>query len=37
MGHKDVKTTSDSTLRVLSYTHVMKKDLDGVKSPLDML
>ncbi len=30
MGHKDVKTTE-------IYTHVMEKDLDGVKSPLDLL
>ena len=30
MGHKDVKTTE-------IYTHVMSKDLDAVKSPLDML
>jgi integrase len=30
MGHKDVKTTE-------IYTHVMQKDLDGVKSPLDLL
>ena len=30
MGHADVKTTE-------IYTHVMKKDIDGVKSPLDML
>ena len=30
MGHKDVKTTE-------IYTHVMNKDLDAVKSPLDLL
>ncbi len=30
MGHKDVKTTE-------IYTHVMSKDIDAVKSPLDML
>ena len=30
MGHKDVKTTE-------IYTHVMKKDLNAVKSPLDTL
>jgi len=30
MGHKDVKTTE-------IYTHVMEKDIDAVKSPLDML
>lgn len=30
MGHKDVKTTE-------IYTHVMDKDVDAVKSPLDML
>lgn len=30
MGHKDVKTTE-------IYTHVMKKDIDSVKSPLDLL
>lgn len=30
MGHKDVKTTE-------IYTHVMSKDLDQVKSPLDLL
>lgn len=30
MGHKDVKTTE-------IYTHVMKKDLNAVKSPLDLL
>ena len=30
MGHKDVKTTE-------IYTHVMDKDIDAVKSPLDML
>ncbi len=30
MGHADVKTTE-------IYTHVMKKDIDAVKSPLDML
>ena len=30
MGHKDVKTTE-------IYTHVMSKDLDAVKSPLDLL
>ena len=30
MGHKDVKTTE-------IYTHVMAKDIDAVKSPLDML
>ena len=30
MGHKDVKTTE-------IYTHVMDKDIDAVKSPLDLL
>ena len=30
MGHKDVKTTE-------IYTHVMNKDIDAVKSPLDLL
>jgi site-specific recombinase XerD len=30
MGHADVKTTE-------IYTHVMKKDIDSVKSPLDTL
>jgi len=30
MGHADVKTTE-------IYTHVMNKDLDAVKSPLDLL
>jgi len=30
MGHKDVKTTE-------IYTHVMEKDIDAVKSPLDIL
>jgi len=30
MGHADVKTTE-------IYTHVMKKDIDSVKSPLDLL
>ena len=30
MGHADVKTTQ-------IYTHVMKKDIDSVKSPLDLL
>ena len=30
MGHKDVKTTE-------IYTHVMSKDIDAVKSPLDFL
>lgn len=30
MGHADVKTTE-------IYTHVMKTDLDAVKSPLDTL
>jgi integrase len=30
MGHKDVATTE-------IYTHVMNKDLDAVKSPLDLL
>ncbi len=30
MGHKDVKTTE-------IYTHVMNKDLDQAKSPLDLL
>ncbi|NNJ70835.1 MAG: integron integrase [Kiritimatiellales bacterium] len=30
MGHKDVKTTE-------IYTHVMEKDIDAVKSPLDAL
>ncbi len=30
MGHADVKTTE-------IYTHVMKKDIDSVKSPLDSL
>ncbi len=30
MGHKDVKMTE-------IYTHVMNKDLDAVKSPLDLL
>ena len=30
MGHKDVKTTE-------IYTHVMDKDIDSVKSPLDLL
>ncbi len=30
MGHKDVKTTE-------IYTHVMNKDIGGVKSPLDLL
>ncbi len=30
MGHKDVKTTE-------IYTHVMNKDVDAVKSPLDLL
>ncbi len=30
MGHNDVKTTE-------IYTHVMKKDIDSVKSPLDLL
>jgi len=30
MGHKDVKTTE-------IYTHVMTKDLEAVKSPLDLL
>ncbi len=30
MGHSDVKTTE-------IYTHVMKKDIDSVKSPLDSL
>jgi integron integrase len=30
MGHKDVKTTE-------IYTHVMNKDIDRVKSPLDLL
>ncbi len=30
MGHADVKTTE-------VYTHVMKKDIDSVKSPLDFL
>ena len=30
MGHADVKTTE-------IYTHVMKKDMDSVKSPLDLL
>jgi len=30
MGHADVKTTE-------IYTHVMSKDLDAVKSPLDLL
>ncbi len=30
MGHADVKTTE-------IYTHVMKKDIDAVKSPLDLL
>ncbi|MDF7802162.1 integron integrase, partial [Pontiellaceae bacterium B1224] len=30
MGHKDVKTTE-------IYTHVMEKDLNAVKSPLDLL
>ncbi len=30
MGHKDVKTTE-------IYTHVMDKDIDAVKSPLDTL
>ncbi len=30
MGHADVKTTE-------IYTHVMKKDIDSVKSPLDQL
>ncbi len=30
MGHADVKTTE-------IYTHVMKKDIDSVKSPLDFL
>jgi site-specific recombinase XerD len=30
MGHKDVKTTE-------IYTHVMNKDIDSVKSPLDLL
>ena len=30
MGHADVKTTE-------IYTHVMKNDIDSVKSPLDTL
>jgi site-specific recombinase XerD len=30
MGHADVKTTE-------IYTHVMSKDMDAVKSPLDTL
>ncbi|VGO19652.1 hypothetical protein SCARR_01711 [Pontiella sulfatireligans] len=30
MGHKDVKTTE-------IYPHVMEKDFDAVKSPLDLL
>jgi len=30
MGHADVKTTE-------IYTHVMSKDLDALKSPLDLL
>jgi site-specific recombinase XerD len=30
MGHNDVKTTE-------IYTHVMKKDINSVKSPLDLL
>jgi site-specific recombinase XerD len=30
MGHSDVKTTE-------IYTHVMSKDLEQVKSPLDLL
>jgi len=30
MGHKDVKTT-------MIYTHVLKKDLRSVTSPLDQL
>ncbi len=30
LGHADVKTTE-------IYTHVMKRDIDGVKSPLDLL
>ena len=30
MGHKDVKTTE-------VYKHVMSKDIDAVKSPLDLL
>ena len=30
MGHKDVKPTE-------IYTHVMNKDIDAVKSPLDLL
>lgn len=30
LGHADVKTTE-------IYTHVMKKDIDSLKSPLDLL
>jgi len=30
MGHADVKTTE-------IYTHVMKNDIDSVKSPLDLI
>jgi len=30
MGHADVKTTE-------IYTHVMKQDIDSIKSPLDLL
>jgi site-specific recombinase XerD len=30
LGHADVKTTE-------IYTHVMRRDIDGVKSPLDRL
>ncbi|NLX26897.1 MAG: tyrosine-type recombinase/integrase, partial [Lentisphaerae bacterium] len=30
MGHADVKTTE-------IYTHVMSKDLNAVKSPLDLI